>query len=80
MEKSKKVEAGIAIGSFFVAAGLAFTALLIRNDHDFTSGILMMCSQFLLLTATILGIDYKLWTHENFLRHLNNSKSSSKQA
>lgn len=28
----------------------------------------MMVAQFLTLTATIFGIDYKLWTHDNFLR------------
>lgn len=50
----------VAVGSFLVAAGLAFTALLIREDNDFTAGILMMCAQFLTLTATIFGIDYKV--------------------
>lgn len=32
----------------------------------------MMVAQFLTLTATIFGIDYKLWTHDNFLRRHDN--------
>lgn len=49
----------VAIGSFFSAVALAFTALLISPDHDIASGVMMVCAQFLTLTATIFGIDYK---------------------
>ena len=69
METSKKVEYVVAVGSFGAAVGLAFTSLLISNDHDIASGVLMMCAQFLMLTATIFGIDYKFRTHENFFRN-----------
>lgn len=58
----------VAIGSFLAAVGLAFTSLLISEDHDIASGVLMMCAQFLMLTATIFGIDYKFRTHENYFR------------
>lgn len=74
MDNSKKVESTVAIGSFLAAVGLAFTSLLISEDHDIAAGVLMMCAQFLMLTATIFGIDYKLWTHENFLSRMNKSK------
>ena len=49
----------VAVGSFLAAVGLAFTSLIISNDHDIAAGVLMMCAQFLTLTATIFGIDYK---------------------
>ena len=68
METSKKMEYMVAIGSFIAAVGLAFTSLLISEDHDIASGVLMMCAQFLMLTATIFGIDYKFKTHENYFR------------
>lgn len=68
METSKKMEYLVAIGSFMAAVGLAFTSLLISEDHDIASGVLMMCAQFLMLTATIFGIDYKFRTHESYFR------------
>lgn len=76
METSKKMEYIVAIGSFLAAVGLAFTSLLISEDHDIASGVLMMCAQFLMLTATIFGIDYKFKTHENYIqRNVINKKN-----
>lgn len=60
MVHDKKAESFVAISSFFAAVVLAFTSLVISNDHDIKSGVLMMCAQFLLLTATIFGLDYKI--------------------
>jgi len=60
MVQDKKVESVVAVGSFGAAVGLAFTSLLISENHDIAAGVLMMCAQFLMLTATIFGIDYKL--------------------
>lgn len=74
MESTKKVESAVAVGSFLAAVGLAFTSLVISKDHDIASGVLMMCAQFLMLTATIFGIDYKLWTHDKFLSRMNQTK------
>lgn len=68
MEESKKIEYLVAVGSFLAAVGLAFASLWIREDHEISSGVLMMCAQFLMLTATIFGIDYKFKTHENYFR------------
>lgn len=53
----------VADGSFLAAVGLAFTSLIISKDHDIAAGVLIMCAQFLTLTATILGIDYKFASH-----------------
>lgn len=60
MVQDKKVESAVAIGSFLAAVGLAFTSLLLSADHDIAAGVLMMCAQFLMLTASIFGLDYKL--------------------
>lgn len=55
-------EVVVAVGSFMAAVGLAFTSLLISKDHDIAAGVLMMCAQFLTLTAAIFGLDYKFKT------------------
>lgn len=60
MVKDKKTESIVAVGSFLAAVALAFTSLIISDDHDIAAGVLMMCAQFLLLTATIFGLDYKI--------------------
>lgn len=54
-----KAEKLVAVCSFFAAVALAFTSLIISKDHDIAAGVLMMCAQFLTLTATIFGINYK---------------------
>lgn len=65
MEKQKvlthdsRSEKFVAVCSFFAAVALAFTSLIISADHDIAAGVLMMCAQFLTLTATIFGINYK---------------------
>lgn len=60
MNSSRTIEKAIAVASFLVAAALAFLSLMISERHDITASQLMMVAQFLTLTATILGIDYKL--------------------
>lgn len=55
----RKSEKFVAVCSFFAAVALAFTSLILSEDHDIAAGVLMMCAQFLTLTATIFGIDYK---------------------
>lgn len=59
MVHDKKAEKFVAVGSFFAAVLLAFTSVIVSEDHDVAAGVLMMCAQFLTLTATIFGIDYK---------------------
>ena len=60
MVHDKKTESLVAVSSFLAAVALAFTSLLISEDHDIAAGVLMMCAQFLMLTATIFGLDYKI--------------------
>lgn len=57
--RGRAPEKFVAVSSFLAAVALAFTSLLISADHDIASGVLMMCAQFLTLTATIFGVDYK---------------------
>ena len=59
MIHDRKAEKFVAVGSFFAAVLLAFTSGVVSEDHDVASGVLMMCAQFLTLSATIFGIDYK---------------------
>lgn len=57
---SKRIlEKTIASASFIVAVILAFVSLLISKDNDIASNVLFVIAQFLTLTATLLGIDYK---------------------
>lgn len=60
MVNDKKVEKFVAVGSFLVAAVLAFVGQQLAEHGDIRGGSLMACAQFLTLTATIFGIDYKL--------------------
>lgn len=55
----RNIERIVALMSFVAAVILAFLSVFIRDDHDIPNGNLMMCAQFLTLTATIFGIDYK---------------------
>lgn len=56
---ARKLEKGISASSFAVAVVLAFTSIAIREDHDITANVLLAMAQFLTLTCTLLGIDYK---------------------
>lgn len=73
MVHDKIVESFVAVGSFLAAVGLAFASLFISKDHDIAAGVLMMCAQFLMLTATIFGLDYKLGQ----LTHIHGRKERS---
>lgn len=50
----------LASTSFAVACVLAFVGMAIHKDHDIAAGVCMTIAQFLILTASIIGIDYKL--------------------
>ena len=63
MNVSRFTEKAVAVGSFIAATVLAFTSLLISDEHDIAAGACMVIAQFLLLTASIFGIDYKLNTY-----------------
>lgn len=63
MIQGRRIEKALAVASFLVAVALAFTSLLISDNHDIASNVLFVIAQFLTLSATILGIDYKFSTH-----------------
>lgn len=69
MVHDKKTESFVAVGCFLAAVALAFTSMLISEDHDIAAGVLMMCAQFLTLTATIFGLDYKISQQIQKMRH-----------
>lgn len=62
MVQDTKVQSAVAIGSFLAAVAFAFAALIIHEDHRIIASDLMMVAQFLVLTATIFGLDYKIST------------------
>ena len=58
--KSRAVEYAVAVGSFLAAVVFAFVSLSIADSHVVAAGNCTVIAQFLLLTASIFGIDYKL--------------------
>lgn len=55
----RTVEKSIAVASFIAAVMFAFTALIIDDGHEMAAGNCTVIAQFLLLTASIFGIDYR---------------------
>lgn len=51
---------GLATAAFIVAVVLAFTGMALHPEHDIAAGVCMVVAQFLILCASIIGIDYKL--------------------
>ena len=60
MKRSRLVEYSVAVGSFLAAVVFAFVSLSIADEHEVAAGNCTVIAQFLLLTASIFGIDYKL--------------------
>lgn len=58
--ESRATEYTVAVASFVAAVALAFTSLLLSDQHEVAAGNCTLVAQFLLLTASIFGIDYKL--------------------
>lgn len=59
-KQSRKIEYFVAVGSFLAAVVFAFVSLGISEHHEVAAGNCTVIAQFLLLTASIFGIDYKL--------------------
>ena len=57
---SRRLEYIVAVGSFLAAVVFAFVSLGISEGHEVAAGNCTVVAQFLLLTASIFGIDYKL--------------------
>ena len=62
---TRKLEKSISASSFVVAVALAFTSMIVREDNDITANVLLAMAQFLTLTCTLLGIDYKFNSVKN---------------
>lgn len=60
MNNSRRIEYTVAVASFVVAVSLAFVSLWLSDEHEVAAGNCTLVAQFLLLTASIFGIDYKL--------------------
>lgn len=60
MNNSRRIEYTVAVASFIVAVSLAFVSLWLSDEHEVAAGNCTLVAQFLLLTASIFGIDYKL--------------------
>ena len=58
--RNRKIEMILACASFGWACILSILGLLLSPEHDISGGVCMVTAQFLLLTASIIGIDYKL--------------------
>lgn len=69
MNNSRRIEYTVAVTSFVVAVALAAVSIWLSDMHEVAAGNCTLVAQFLLLTASIFGIDYKLnsygWTHGN---------------
>ena len=60
MKQSRKIEYTVAVTSFIVAVALSFVSLWLSDQHEVAAGNCTLVAQFLILTASIFGIDYKL--------------------
>ena len=58
--QNRSVEYTVAVASFITAVVLAFVSLVIAEGHEVAAGNCTLVAQFLILTASIFGIDYKL--------------------
>lgn len=59
MKQSRKIEYTVAVASFVAAVALSFVSLFLADQHEVAAGNCTLVAQFLLLTASIFGIDYK---------------------
>lgn len=60
MKHPRIIEYTVAVASFCAACVFAFVSLCIGDAHEVAAGNCTVIAQFLLLTASIFGIDYKL--------------------
>lgn len=61
--QGRLIEKSVAVASFLVAVVFAFVSLALAESHDVAAGNCSVVAQFLLLTASLFGIDYKLNSH-----------------
>ena len=58
--QGRRLEKTVAVSSFVVACVFAFVSLYLADFHEVAAGNCTIVAQFLLLTASLFGIDYKL--------------------
>lgn len=73
MNKTRKIEYTVAVASFVAAVALSFASLWLADQHEVAAGNCTLVAQFLLLTASIFGIDYKYSTVTNGNKESNQS-------
>lgn len=61
--QGRVIEKSVAVASFLVAVVFAFVSLDLASEHEVAAGNCSVIAQFLLLTASLFGIDYKLNSH-----------------
>lgn len=74
---SRHLEKSIAAASFATAVVLAFTSMAVRDDNDLTANVLLAMAQFLTLTCTLLGIDYKFSNIASNQKNIDNGKKQN---
>lgn len=62
--QKEKYQYRTAVASFAAAVLFGLIGIAISPTHDVAAGVLVLISQFLLLTASIFGIDYKWNNHD----------------
>jgi len=58
--RRRAVEYSVAVASFVAAVAFAFVSLAVADEHEVAAGNCSVIAQFLLLTASVFGLDYKL--------------------
>lgn len=58
MNGKEKVQYVTAVASFVAAVIFGLLGIVLSTEHDPAGSVLILVSQFLLLTASIFGIDY----------------------
>lgn len=69
MSNHRILERTTATASFVASVALAFTSLFISESHDIAAGVCLVIAQFLILTASIFGIDYHLSNYGHTARN-----------
>lgn len=69
MSNHRLLERTTATASFVASVALAFTSLFISETHDIAAGVCLVIAQFLILTASIFGIDYHLSNYGHTARN-----------
>lgn len=74
---NRNAEYSVAVASFIAAVIFAFASLYISEDHEVAAGNCTVIAQFLLLTASIFGIDYKLNSYGKTENYSGNAEPQS---